>query len=118
MSTIPEQVTEVIELCVEHMKLLHEKLPAQFEGQMPGVKRIDDAQFVPWFFYEASKWPPVQPFRLQGMTVNSWVLGLPVTTNGDEQLRRFEDLTGVDMNWVRFAAGAKPRLRQQQRMVA
>lgn len=63
----------------------------QFPGQPYGLNSLTDEEHAVWFESQVAKWPP-EAFRTKdGQVVvgSPWVIQLPFTENGDEELRRY-----------------------------
>lgn len=90
-----------------------EALDAQSAGDAFGARSVDNNTFMAWFqMMTMVQYPPEPVVAPNGLVVTAspWLLALPYIEGGDKELRRYEDLRGVDMNWVRQLAGLSPRV--------
>ena len=79
----------------EHRDRLGASIDAAMEGVPAGFESVPDDIFRLWFEERVAASPPLPITDPEGITVvaSPWVAMLPLTTNGNQLLRRYERLT-------------------------
>lgn len=92
-----EAITKEIEDVAKIADQFVEEFDRQFNGTPYGLNSLTDEQHALWFESMVAKNPP-EAFKTEDGQIiigSPWVLMLPFTENGDEELKRYERTRGL-----------------------